>query len=122
MSGLAPAARPLRRRFRALAIAAAAVQLLVVAAGPLVEGGEGPSAPVHIERFGTSKHFSHNPDDCAACLAATLVAAPPRAALAVVPAVLRVAAPETRRAPRAVRVAESPKSPRAPPADSRRAG
>ena len=105
-----------RSRTRAFAAAMlAAVQLGVMALAPIIDAREGPSAPSHVEEFGTSLHYSHNPDDCAACTAVTLIGDLPRAVATLIPAAIRSAPrPVVRLAFTAPRAA-TPKSPRAPP-------
>lgn len=105
-----------RSRFRVLAAALlASVQFGVVAFGPLVDGADGLGAPAHVEETGIRLHYSHNPDNCAACAASTLVGDAPRSADSRVPravsdapvrAVVRVAP---------LRLSFNPNSPRAPP-------
>ena len=105
-----------RSRFRVLAAALlASVQFGVVAFGPLVDAADGLGAPAHVEETGIRLHYSHNPDNCAACAASTLVGDQPRGAD---PSLPRIVAElplreEIRVAPR--RGAFSQKSPRAPP-------
>ena len=105
-----------RSRFRVLAAALlASVQFGVVAFGPLVDSADGLGAPAHVEETGIRLHYSHNPDNCAACAASTLVGDAPRGAdpslpRAVSDAPLRA---DIRVAPR--RLSFTPKAPRAPP-------
>jgi len=68
------ASRFRRSRFRAFAAAFVAVaQFAVSSFAPTVDGRAGAGAPTHVESFGVHLHFAHNPDDCAACAAQTLV-------------------------------------------------
>ncbi len=109
--------RPLTApRIRKLAAAfIATVQFVVVGFGPLVDGVQGASAPAHVEEFGVHLHYSHDPDNCAACAASHMVGDAPRAPT---PA-LQLAAHRDRVAIAAVPPvrarAGTPKSPRAPP-------
>lgn len=67
------------RRSRAVVLAAAflaAAQFGVAAIAPVLDADAGRSAPAHVESFGIHLHFAHNPDDCAACLAQSIVATP----------------------------------------------
>ena len=106
----------IRARFRAYAAAfIAATQFAVVAFGPLVDASEGRSAPSHVEETGTRLHYSHNPDNCAACAAATLVGDSPRTA-AVLPLAEILPAITLAVSPALVAMRDgTPKSPRAPP-------
>ena len=108
-----PAAR--RTVFRLLATLAAAAQVSVSAFGPIVDGLGGEGAPSHVEAFGIRLHYSHNPDDCAACIAASLVAALPPSGLGVIPAVVRVLRVASRAIAPAAPGLPTPKAPRAPP-------
>ena len=68
------AARYRRSRFRVCAAAFVAVaQFAVSSFAPMVDGRAGAGAPKHVEDLGVHLHFAHNPDDCAACTAQTLV-------------------------------------------------
>jgi hypothetical protein len=63
-----------RSRLRAFAAAFVAVaQFAVSSFAPMVDGQAGAGAPTHVESFGVHLHFAHNPDDCAACSAQTLI-------------------------------------------------
>jgi len=107
-----------RRRSPKRAVVAAllaAAQFGVVALAPVIDAREGPSAPSHVEEFGISIHYSHNPDDCAACAASTLIGDLPRALAAVIPASVRSAPRPAIRVAPSVRRTVTPKSPRAPP-------
>jgi hypothetical protein len=106
-----------RSKLRLLTAAlVAASQFAVSSLAPIADSNAGKSAPSHVEAFGVSLHFAHNPDDCAACTAQTLVGvtshgsralnAPDAAASAFV-ATASVAV---------ARIAWSPGAPRAPPA------
>ena len=110
MSVLSPARL---RKFAAAFIAT--VQFAVVAFGPLVDGMQGASAPAHVEEFGVHLHYSHDPDNCAACAASHMVGDAPRAPM---PALEMAARSDARTialvAPATLREG-SPKSPRAPP-------
>ena len=78
------------RRSRAVVLAAAflaAAQFGVAAIAPVLDADAGRSAPAHVESFGIHLHFAHNPDDCAACLAQSIVAAAPAVAPALPTAV-----------------------------------
>lgn len=105
-------------RSRVFAIAAALVasaQFAVATVAPLLDADAGSSAPAHVENFGSHQHFAHNPDDCAACLAQSIVVAAPAVATSLpVRAAIR-----TEFAPRAPRSAERgdwrPDGARAPP-------
>jgi hypothetical protein len=81
------------RRSRAVVLAAAflaTAQFAVTAVAPALDADAGRSAPAHVESFGIHLHFAHNPDECAACLAQSIVAVAP----AVAPALpTRVARP-----------------------------
>jgi hypothetical protein len=105
-----------RSRFRLLTAAlVATAQFAVVAFGPLVDASEGASAPSHVEETGTRLHYSHNPDNCAACAAATLVGDSPRTA-AVLPLAEILPATTSAVSPALVAIRDgTPKSPRAPP-------
>jgi hypothetical protein len=103
-------------RIRSFAAALiAATQFAVVGFGPLVDGLQGASAPAHVEEFGIHLHYSHDPDNCAACAASHMVGDAPRVP---VPALqlaahrdgltIAVVSPTLRRD-------GTPKSPRAPP-------
>ena len=66
--------RSRRSRLRAFAAAFVAVaQFAVTSFAPTVDGRAGAGAPTHVESFGVHLHFAHNPDDCAACSAQTLI-------------------------------------------------
>lgn len=101
--------------FRVAALIAAALQFSLIAFGPIVDGRDGVGAPSHVEAFGISLHYSHNPDNCAACTAAALVGPPVHSAVAVIPEPLRRAARPPVRVVRGARNDRTPKSPRAPP-------
>lgn len=109
-----PRVRP--RRLRVLsAVLIAATQFAVVGFGPLVDGIQGASAPAHVEEFGIHLHYSHDPDNCAACAASHMVGDSPR-----VPTPALLLAPQRdgiaiALVVPAVRRAGTPKSPRAPP-------
>jgi hypothetical protein len=109
---------PRRRRSRIRVLAAALVaasQFAVSSFAPIADSNAGNSAPSHVEAFGVSLHFAHNPDDCAACAAQTLVG------ITSSGSALRLApeAPASVRAPIAsvtsTPVDWSPGAPRAPP-------
>ena len=78
------------RRSRAFLCAAAllaSAQFGVATVAPALDADAGRSAPAHVESFGIHLHFAHNPDDCAACLAQSIVAAAPAVAPALPTAV-----------------------------------
>lgn len=111
------AARFRRSRFRALAAAlVAAAQFAVSSFAPMVDGRAGAGAPMHVEDFGVHLHFAHNPDDCAACTAQTLVGVASHAPVefsapdAAIAEVVRAALPAPARA------GWRADAPRAPPA------
>jgi hypothetical protein len=110
-------ARFRRSRFRVFAAALlATAQFAVSAFAPAVDSKAGTSAPVHVEAFGVALHFAHNPDDCAACTAITLIgvtspAAPPLAERTATAMAFAVLPPEG-----VARTSWRPDSPRAPPA------
>jgi hypothetical protein len=63
-----------RSRLRLVAAAfAAAAQLGVSAFAPVLDARAGTGAPSHVETYGVRLHFAHDPNDCAACTAQTLV-------------------------------------------------
>jgi hypothetical protein len=70
-------ARPLVRRrprwfWLALAMFALA-QFDIVAVVPFADANEGKSAPSHVERYGTTAHYSHDEANCAVCVARQLI-------------------------------------------------
>ena len=106
------------RRSRAVVLAAAflaSAQFAVSAIAPALDADAGRSAPAHVEAFGIHLHFAHTPDDCAACVAQSIVAVAP----AVSPAPSAPAAGFTEFASRAPLGAERdgwrPDGARAPP-------
>ncbi len=61
---------PRRSRLFGFALALVAVaQFVVVAIAPYVDARAGQSAREHVELAGTSRHYSHNRDGCAGCVA-----------------------------------------------------
>lgn len=48
---------------------------LVLTLAPLMERAFDPNARAHVEATGASTHHAHNPSDCAACAARTLLSA-----------------------------------------------
>jgi hypothetical protein len=123
MTLVASALRRPRSRLRTLAAAlVAAAQFGVATFAPALDASVGAGAPTHVESQGTRLHFAHNPDDCAACLAQTLIgvaspgaapfdaaaAAPPVYATAALAAVTRVEwRSDAARAPPALSAARS---------------
>jgi hypothetical protein len=109
-----------RSRLRVLAAAlVAASQFAVSALAPMADSHAGNSARSHVEDFGVHLHFAHNPDDCAACTALTLIGvashgSPALPAPSAAMEAFAVAAPVT-----AARIAWSPGAPRAPPTSVR---
>jgi hypothetical protein len=106
------------RRSRTVVLAAAflaAAQFAVAVVAPVLDADAAASAPAHVEAFGIHLHFAHNPDDCAACVAQSIVAVAP----ALAPAHPALAAAHTEFASRAPIGAERdgwrPDVARAPP-------
>ena len=110
---------PRRSRLRVFAAAfLAAAQFAVSAFAPALDAKAGTSAQVHVEEFGVALHFAHNPHDCAACTAITLIgvtspASRPLAERNAASMAFAVLPPEG-----VARTSWRPDSPRAPPAIS----
>jgi hypothetical protein len=82
---------------------------------PLIEGRSGADSKPHVEAAGTSSHHAHNPSDCAACGARTLLAVTHHAATTAI-AALPSAAPGLSERDEHLDVLRKSKSrPRAPP-------
>lgn len=103
------------RLLRLVALLVLGAQAVGIVVAPLAEARSSRSAPAHVEEGGTHLHWSHNPADCAACIALQLTPVPVRPSTAVP----RVA---VRRMPPIVAVFSpahpdraGPHSPRAPP-------
>ncbi|HEU6453498.1 MAG TPA: hypothetical protein VFT57_18920 [Gemmatimonadaceae bacterium] len=70
-----------RPRSRVLVLAAClalAAQSVASLLAPAAEARASRSAPAHVESGGTHQHHSHNPADCAACIALQLTGIPQR--------------------------------------------
>lgn len=70
-----------RPRSRVLVLAAClvlAAQSVASLLAPAAEARASRSAPAHVEAAGTHQHHSHNPADCAACIALQLTGIPQR--------------------------------------------
>ncbi|HEX6537120.1 MAG TPA: hypothetical protein VF041_21235 [Gemmatimonadaceae bacterium] len=104
-----------RRLLRLIALLVLGAQAVGIVVAPLAEARSSSSAPAHVEEGGTHLHWSHNPADCAACIALQLTPVPAHRAMPVprrfvkqtppVIPVLSAAHPER----------AGPHSPRAPP-------
>lgn len=104
-----------RRMLRLIALLVLGAQAVGIVVAPLAEARSSRSAPAHVEEGGTHLHWSHNPTDCAACVALQLTPVPAQRAVPVprrfakqpppVIPVLSAAHPER----------AGPHSPRAPP-------
>jgi hypothetical protein len=103
------------RAFRLAAVFAASAQFAVIAIGPVVDGLSGEGTPSHVEAYGIHLHYSHNPDDCAACAAASLVGVLPRSSAAVIPEAVRIDGIARRTLAPSMARLDTPKTPRAPP-------
>lgn len=68
--------RPRSRALLLAAILALAAQAVATLLAPAAEARASQSAPAHVESGGTQKHHSHNPADCAACIALQLTGVP----------------------------------------------
>ena len=68
--------RPRSRVLLLAAIIALAAQAVATLLAPAAEARASKSAPVHVESGGTHQHHSHNPADCAACIALQLTGVP----------------------------------------------
>jgi hypothetical protein len=115
------AVNPRRRsRLRVLAAAlVAASQFAVSAFAPMADSGAGNSAPSHVEAFGVSLHFAHNPDDCAACLAQSIIGITSHGSATLVAQDAATSEFDAAAPAAATRIAWSPGAPRAPPAPLR---
>lgn len=115
MSALACRTR-LRRFVRLVACLVLATQGVALLLAPAAEARAQHSAPVHVEPLGTHRHYAHNPDTCAACIALQLTPLPIRAARSPRRRLLlRIVAPRDVAARAPWRRHGTPKSPRAPP-------
>jgi hypothetical protein len=108
--------RPRSRLLLVAALLALTAQLVATLLAPVAEAQASHSAPAHVEANGTRQHHSHNPTDCAACVALQLTPVPQRQAAGMDTRVVR-----SRALPIARRRADRPewflpKNPRAPPA------
>lgn len=111
------APRTRRSPFRRLAAAfLAAAQFSVVSFAPALDAAPDTNAPVHVEALGVHLHFVHNPDDCAACTAQTLVAVAPAAPSPLENALRATTAFEAADLSTPERSAWRPDAARAPPA------
>ncbi|MDQ6831136.1 MAG: hypothetical protein M3081_19915 [Gemmatimonadota bacterium] len=99
----------------ALALAAAA-QLCLIALAPAAEAREAKSAAAHVEAAGTTRHFAHQADNCAACVVRALVGDAPRAVRALPSLAMHERAVTRVVLPPQIAARASPISPRAPPA------
>jgi hypothetical protein len=72
--------RPRSRVLLLAAILALTAQAVATLLAPAAEARASQSAPAHVESGGTHQHHSHNPADCAACIALQLTGMPQRAA------------------------------------------
>jgi hypothetical protein len=68
--------RPRSRVLILAAFLALAAQGVATLLAPAAEARASQSAPAHVESGGTHKHHSHNPADCAACIALQLTGLP----------------------------------------------
>jgi hypothetical protein len=107
--------RPRSRLFLVAATLALTAQAVATLLAPVAEARAFHSAPAHVEANGTEQHHSHNPTDCAACIALQLTPVPQREAAGVDTRAVRhrliPAAPQHVDRPGWFR----PKNPRAPP-------
>src|SRR4051812_14372516 len=71
--------RPRSRVLLLTAIVALAAQAVATLLAPAAEARASKSAPAHVESGGTHQHHSHNPADCAACIALQLTGIPQQA-------------------------------------------
>jgi hypothetical protein len=79
MPGLLSSFRRPRSRILVLAACLAlAAQSVASLLAPAAEARASRSAPTHVEAAGTHQHHSHNPADCAACIALQLTGIPQR--------------------------------------------
>ncbi len=109
-----------RSTFRVLAAAlVAAAQFAVSSLAPIADSNAGNSAPSHVEAFGVSLHFAHNPDDCAACAAQTLIGITSSGSQALNAPDAAASAFAATASEAVARIAWSPGAPRAPPASAR---
>lgn len=77
MSGVpAPVHRATTRFVRLAAVLALLAQAVATLVAPIAEARAQHSTPAHVEAGGTSRHWAHDPTDCAACLALRMVGAP----------------------------------------------
>jgi len=70
--------RPRSRVLILAALLALAAQSVASLVAPAAEARASRSAPTHVESGGTHRHHSHNPADCAACIALQLNGIPQR--------------------------------------------
>ncbi len=68
--------RPRSRVLILAALLALAAQGVATLLAPAAEARASRSAPAHVEGGGTHQHHSHNPADCAACIALQLTGNP----------------------------------------------
>lgn len=68
--------RPRSRILVLAAFLALAAQGVATLLAPAAEARASRSAPAHVESGGTHQHHSHNPADCAACIALQLTGLP----------------------------------------------
>jgi hypothetical protein len=68
--------RPRSRVLILAAFLALAAQGVATLLAPAAEARASQSAPAHVEGSGTHQHHSHNPADCAACIALQLTGMP----------------------------------------------
>jgi hypothetical protein len=68
--------RPRSRLILLAAFLAVMGQAVTTLIAPVAEAHASRSAPAHVEADGTQQHYSHNPTDCAACLALQLTGLP----------------------------------------------
>lgn len=72
--------RPRSRVILLAAILALTAQAVATLLAPIAEArASHNSAPAHVETEGTHQHHTHNPADCAACIALQLTGIPQRA-------------------------------------------
>lgn len=123
MKGVLLSARSRHRRLlRWVALLLLFAQGVAVGLAPTAEAYASRSAPAHVEEGGTHLHWSHNPDDCPACIALQLVAIPTRGPAPLPRVVIRHRPPATLRTTIARAERAGPPTSRAPPADDVAAG
>jgi hypothetical protein len=105
-----------RRLLRLVALLLLGAQAVGIVVAPLAEARASHSAPAHVEEGGTQLHWSHNPNDCAACIALQLTPVPVRPTAAVPRATVRQMAPTLGVFSPAHPDRAGPHAPRAPPA------